>query len=76
MIMEETAEEIVDNGLVYVNQGFNLLEELVRHRLTNDKRLAELLVIRGEEFVYGLVILDRLALWSDEVHERFHAVIS
>ena len=68
-------EGAVDNCLVYVNQGFNLLEELVRHRFTDDKRLAELMVIRCEEFVYGLIILDRLTLWSEEVHGRFQTVI-
>lgn len=41
---------IVDNCLAYVNRGFNLLEELVRHRFTNDKRLAELLIIRAEQW--------------------------
>ena len=60
---------------MYVNQGFNLLKELVHHRFTDDKRLAELLVIPCEEFVYGLIILDRLTLWSEEVHDRFQAVI-
>ena len=59
--MAETAE-IVDNCLAYLNQGFNLLEEIVRNRFTNDERLAELLVIRCEESVYGLIILDRLTL--------------
>ena len=68
-------ESTVDSSLVYVNQGFNLLEELIRHRFTDDKRLAELLVIRCEEFVYGLIILERLTLWSEEVHDRFQAVI-
>ena len=68
-------EGVVDNCLVYVNQGFNLLGDLVRHRFTNDKRLAELLVIRCEEFVYGLIILDRVTLWSEEVHDRFQTVI-
>ena len=68
-------EGVVDNCLVYVNQGFNLLEDLVRHRFTNDKRLAELLVIRCEEFVYSLIILDRVTLWSEEVHDRFQTVI-
>ena len=68
-------EGVVDNCLVYVNQGFNLLEDLVRHRFTNVKRLAELLVIRCEEFVYGLIILDRVTLWSEEVHDRFQTVI-
>ena len=66
---------VVDNCLAYVNQGFNLLEELVRHHFTNDRRLAELLVIRCEEFVYGLIILDRLTVWSEEVHHRFQTVI-
>ena len=72
--MAETAE-IVDNCLAYLNQGFNLLEEIVRNLFTNDERLAELLVIRCEELVYGSTILDRLTLWSEEVHHRFQTVI-
>ena len=66
-------ERIVD-CLAYVNQGFNLLEEPVRHCFTEDTRLAELLVVHCEEFVYGLVILNRLTLLSEEVH-RFQTVI-
>ena len=66
---------MAEDCLVYVNHRFNLLEELVRHRFTDDKRLVELLVIRSEEFVYGLIILDRWTLWSEEVHQRFQTVI-
>ena len=46
-----------------------------RYGPADDKRLAELLVIRSEEFVNGLIMLDRLALWSEEVHQRFQTVI-
>jgi hypothetical protein len=70
-----TEKAMAEDCLVYVNNGFNLLEKLVRHRFTDDKRLAELLVIRSEEFVYCLIILDRLTLWSEEVHQRFQTVI-
>ena len=70
-----TENAMAEDCLVYYNHGFNLLEELVRHRFTDDKRLAELLVIRSEEFVYGLIILDRLTLWSEEIHQRFQTVI-
>ena len=66
---------MAEDCLVYVNHRFNLLEEFVRHRFTDDKRLAELLVIRSEEFVYGLIILDRLTLWSEEIHQGFKTVI-
>jgi hypothetical protein len=66
-----TEKAMAEDCLVYVNHRFNLLEELVRHRFTDDKRLVELLVIRSEEFVYGLIILDRLTLWCKEVHQRF-----
>lgn len=68
-------EDIFNDYLAYVNCGFDLLEELARHRFSHDKSLAEMLVIRSEEFVYGLIILDRLTLWSKHVHQRFQTVI-
>ena len=59
----------------YLRHGFNLYDELVRNSFTDDVALAELAVIRCEEFVCGLSLFYHAVPWPEDVFLMFQEVI-
>ena len=68
------AREVID----YLRQGFNLYDELVRNSFTDDVAVAELVIIRCEEFVCSLSLLYHAMPWPEpeDVLPLFQEVIA
>ena len=61
-------EELAGRDVIeYLRHGFNLYDELVRNSFTDDVALAELAVIRCEEFVCGLSLFYHAVPWPEDV---------
>ena len=69
-------EELAGRDVIeYLRHGFNLYDELVRNSITDDVALAELAVIRCEEFVCGLSLFYHAVPWPEDVFLMFQEVI-
>ena len=69
-------EELAGRDVIeYLRHGFNLYDELVRNSFTNDVALAELAVIRCEEFVCGLSLFYHAVPWPEDLFLMFQEVI-
>lgn len=64
-----------EDVIEYLRHGFNLYEELIRNSFTNDAAVAELVVIRCEEFVCGLSLFYHAVPWPEDVCLIFQEVI-
>ena len=60
------SEELAGRDVIeYLRHGFNLYDELLRNSFTDDVALAELAVIRCEEFVCGLSLFYHAVPWPE-----------
>ena len=64
-----------EDGIEYLRHGFNLYDELVCSSFTDDAAVAELVVIRCEEFVCGLSLFYYAVAWLEDVCLSFQQVI-
>lgn len=64
-----------EDAIEYLRHGFNLYDELVRNSFTDDAAVAELVVIRCEEFVCGLSLFYYAVPWPEGVCLSFQQVI-
>ena len=63
------------DAIEYLGHGFYFYDELVRNSFTNDAAVAELVVIRSEEFVWGLSFFYYAVAWPEDVCLSFQQVI-
>ena len=71
----ERFEDTIEDILLYLRHGFSVFEELNRNSFTNDSNVAEILIIRCEEFVCGLSLLYRLVQWPVDIKQYFQDVM-
>ena len=72
----ERFEDTIEDILLYLRHGFSIFEELNRNSFTNDSNVAEILIIRCEEFVCGLSLLYRLVQWPVDIKQYFQEVMA
>ena len=71
----ERFEDTIEDILLYLRHGFSIFEELNRNSFTNDSNVAEILIIRCEEFVCGLSLLYRLVQWPVDITLDFSSLL-